>query len=144
VTSHWTRDGAPLPFVPFAQDWEPDAEDTGPPVYRSLYEQSLAADPAVAERAAIPVEQIRGEVVLVAGADDQLWPSVSFARLIEARRASHGLTTTVVTHPRAGHRVVLPGEDPVSGGQRMARGGTPQADAELGERAWPAVLAALS
>jgi uncharacterized protein len=33
--------------------------------------------------------------------------------------------------------VVLPGERPVTGGMRMARGGTPEADRELGELLWP-------
>jgi hypothetical protein len=55
----------------------------------------------------------------------------------------HGLATTVVIHPRAGHRVVLPGEQPVECGQTMARGGGDRADAELGAAVWPAVLAAL-
>jgi hypothetical protein len=141
VTSHWTRVGEPLPFVPFVEDWEPE---TDPPAYRSLYEKSLAADAAIAERAAIPVEAIRGQLVLVAGGDDQLWPSTTFAERIASRRRLHGLETTVVSVAEAGHRTILPGESPVAAGARLARGGTPEADADLGAKAWPAVLAALS
>jgi hypothetical protein len=48
-----------------------------------------------------------------------------------------------VTHPDAGHRVVLPGEQPATGGQRMARGGNDAADRELGELAWPDILRVL-
>jgi pimeloyl-ACP methyl ester carboxylesterase len=34
VTSHWTYEGVPLPFVPFAEDWEPTDE---PPAYVDHY-----------------------------------------------------------------------------------------------------------
>lgn len=136
-TSHWTLGGVPLPFVPFVGDWVPDSD---PPAYRSLYERSLAADPAVSAAATIPVEHIRGSVLLVAGGDDQVWPAVTFAEQVAERRAAHGLATEVVTHPGAGHRTVLPGEEPVVGGQRMARGGSTAADAELGEMCWPSLV----
>lgn len=139
-TSHWSRDGQPVPFVPFDQGWEPD---TDPPAFRGCYEASLRADPAAGERAAIPVERIRGDVVLVAGGDDRVWPATDFARHIVERRAEHGLATTAVTLPGAGHRVVLPGEQPVRRGLAMARGGHPGADRELGELAWPHVRSAL-
>ncbi|MDN5725865.1 MAG: hypothetical protein L0G99_08045 [Propionibacteriales bacterium] len=43
----------------------------------------------------------------------------------------------MITHPAAGHRVVLPGETVVDGGVRTGRGGTATADAELGLLAWP-------
>ncbi len=139
-TSHWSSAGAPLPFVPFSETWEPD---TDPPAFRGLYATSLAERPDLAAEAAIPVELVDGDVVLVAGGDDQVWPSVDFARSIAARRTDHGLTTTVVVHEDAGHRTVLPGESPVVAGQVMRRGGTPEADAELGRRAWPEVVRAL-
>jgi dienelactone hydrolase len=135
-SSHWTRGGQPLVHVPFVEGWEPDSD---PPAYRGLYERSLHADPARSAAAAIPVERIRGDVVLVAGGDDQVWPSLDFARRIERRRAGQGLNTTVVSHPDAGHRTTLPGESPPAAGQRMARGGTPEADATLGAAAWPTV-----
>lgn len=50
VTSHWTRDGAPLPFVPFVDDWRP-AED--PPAYVDLYRRSRARFPDQVEEATI-------------------------------------------------------------------------------------------
>lgn len=102
-------------------DWTPQGD---PPAYRELYARSLAACPAgQIEAAAISAERITGEVVLVGGEDDQVWPGADFARTIAARRAVHGLDSTVVTHPRAGHRVVLPGEEPAVGGPRLARAG---------------------
>jgi hypothetical protein len=50
----------------------------------------------------------------------------------------------VVTLPEAGHRVVLPGEQPKIAGQRMARGGSEPADRELGARAWDDVRRVLA
>jgi hypothetical protein len=135
-SSHWTRDGASLPFVPFDEEWTPGAD---PPAYRGLYEASLPG-PA---QAVIPVERIAGDVVLVSGGDDRVWPSTAFAAQIAERRRAHGLDTTVVDHPAAGHRTVLPGEEVVVAGQSMARGGTPEADAELGRMAWPEIVRAL-
>jgi len=140
ATSHWTRAGVALPHVPFLPDWEPD---TDPPAYRGLYAASLAAAPEAVRAATIPVERIRGDLVLVAGGDDQVWPSVDLARAIADRRERHGLETTLVTHRQAGHRAVLPGERPVAGGQVMRRGGTPEADAALGAAAWPHLLRVL-
>ena len=136
-TSHWTWEGEPLPFVPFVEDWAPGGD---PPAYRGLYEASLEHAP---DDAVIPVERITGTVVLVAGADDQVWPAADFARRIEERRRRHGLLAHVVVGPDAGHRVVLPGETPAERGRPMARGGTPEADRALGLAAWPHLVEAL-
>ena len=46
----------------------------------------------------------------------------------------------VVTDPDAGHRTLLPGEEPAEGGVRMRRGGTLEADRRLGAAAWPPLL----
>lgn len=132
--SSWTLGGEPVPFVPY----DDDAEVVGdPPVFRPVYEQSLRTFATAVESARIPVERFFGDVLLVAGGDDRVWPGAVFAREIERRRAAYGLPTTIVTHPQAGHRVVLPGERVAEGGMRMARGGTDTADRELGRLAWP-------
>jgi uncharacterized protein len=125
--SAWTWRGEPLPFVPFDQDWK--AEDD-PPSYTGLYRQSLLS---AAEETRIPVERI-GEVLLIAGGDDQVWPAVEFAEQIIRRRGER--PTRLLVGPEAGHRPVLPGEEPKSAGQRMARGGNEAADRELGALAW--------
>lgn len=135
--SSWTWRGVPVPFVPYDDDF---TVDTDPPEFRPVYEHSLRAYPDAVQAARIPVEQVFAEVVVVAGEDDRLWPAADSAREIEAGRAAYGLPTTVVTHPQAGHRVILPGEPVATGGMQMARGGTEAADRELGERAWPHVL----
>jgi dienelactone hydrolase len=141
-TSHWTWRGEPLPYVPFCEDWEPESD---PPAYREFYAQSLAvAGAEVVAAATIPAEQILGPVVLVAGGDDQVWPSADFAAAISLRRKAAGLPTSVVMEEAAGHRAVLPGESPVADGQRMQRGGTDAGDRALGAQAWPHVVDALA
>jgi dienelactone hydrolase len=132
--SSWTRGGEPLAWVPYDGTWA-GTETVG------LYEQSLRSCAAEIPAATIPVERIAAAVVVVAGGDDRVWPSVRSAEAIRARRGDR--PTTIVTHPDAGHRVVFPGESPVTAGAALVRGGTPQADAALGAMAWPHVLRAL-
>jgi hypothetical protein len=134
--SSWSRGGRPVPFVPYDDDAEPHGD---PPAFVGVYAQSLVTSADRVPDATIAVERFFGDVLLVAGGDDQVWPAVESARAVEARRQAHGLPTTVVTHPHAGHRVVLPGEQVADGGQRMARGGTDAADRELGRLAWPEI-----
>ncbi|GAB3741735.1 alpha/beta fold hydrolase [Microlunatus parietis] len=139
-TSHWTLAGEPLPYLPFVEDWRPD---TDPPAYRELYRISWEhADPELRATATIPVERIPN-VLLVAGGDDRVWPSVDHAHRIAERRRSAGLDTMIITAPDAGHRTILPDEPIATGGQAMARGGTPAADAALGQQAWPKLAALL-
>lgn len=139
-SSHLAVGGSPVAYVPFDSAW---TATTDPPEYVGLYEASLARDEARATAASIPVERIEGDLLLVAGGDDRVWPSVDFAHRIDARRAAHGKTTRVITHPDAGHRLLLPGEQVTTGGMRMIRGGSPAADAELGRCAWDALAALL-
>ena len=132
VTSHWTYQGTPLPYLPFADDWV--AEDD-PPAYVGLYRRSWTRYARNIPAATIPVERIR-QLILVAGGDDQVWPAVEQARRIEARRFDHDLPTTIITDPAAGHRTILPGEPVTAGGIHMQRGGEESADRRLGVRAW--------
>ena len=131
--SSWTRSGEPLPFVPYDDSWTPDAD---PPEYVEMYEHALERYADRVPAARIPVERIAGEVLLVAGGDDRLWPSIDFAEAVVRRREAAGLAATLVSHPEAGHRVLLPGEE-VPPPSRLVHGGTPEADAELGRRVWP-------
>ncbi|HLI00777.1 MAG TPA: acyl-CoA thioester hydrolase/BAAT C-terminal domain-containing protein [Acidimicrobiales bacterium] len=139
--SSWTWRGRPVPFVPYDDTWEP----TGPPpvAYAGLYRTSLAAvgSPPALAAAAIDLDASAADVVLVAGGDDQLWPSESFARTLAAsRRAGHPRPVRLVIEPAAGHRPVLPGEPAPSPSSERTYGGTPEADRALGRRAWPELL----
>lgn len=132
VTSHWTMDGVPLPYMPFDETWESEDEI---PAFVGLYESSRKRFPELLEASTIPVERI-AKVVLIAGGDDHVWPSLAMAESIGARRHEHGLDTVLVTDPAAGHRTVLPGESIVTGGVHMRRGGSEAADRRLGALAW--------
>ncbi|WP_406050967.1 acyl-CoA thioester hydrolase/BAAT C-terminal domain-containing protein [Kribbella sp. NBC_00889] len=138
-TSAWTWRGEPLPFVPYDPDWQADDD---PPSFVGWYRQSLKRYAAEAEAARIPVERTRGEVLLVAGGDDKVWPSVEFAEQIARSRGELG--TRTVFAARAGHRPLFPGEQAKTGGQRMARGGTVEADRQLGALAWPEIRRTLA
>jgi len=58
-------------------------------------------------RAAIPVERIRGPIVLVCGGRDLVWPSCSYADAIVKRLQQHGEAgrVTELRYPAAGHSV---------------------------------------
>ena len=106
-----------MPYVDQAGHDFPDA--------RSVHEASLAACPDPAAYA-IPVEEIAGEVLVSAGGDDRVWPAQRFCEEIVARRRAAGRETTYVFHRDAGHRLVLPGEEPRRTGPGFPRGGTPE------------------
>lgn len=137
--SAFTWAGEPLPFVVWdPRVWPPFG--TPNPVYRPMYELSLKTFADDAPAASIPVEQIRGEIILVAGQADALWPSDAAARRIVERLERHGVSATLVEHPDAGHSPVFPGETQLAAPAERAWGGTPAADRELGAAAWDLIL----
>ena len=135
--SKWTLRGQPVPFVPLDRAWEPP---TSSPAFVEFYEHSRAvAGRAVVDAATIPIERFRGELVLVVGGDDQVWPSSQAAKTIDARRARSGLATVTVEDPRAGHPIALPGEPLPDPSRRYQVGGDTGAPQRLGALAWPAI-----
>jgi len=140
MRSSWSWQDEPLPFVPYDDTYRwPE-----PPVAcRPLYEASLAAHPGMAAVAAIPVELIKATLICVAGADDEMWPSDLFARLIADRRRDAGLPWTVLHSDNAGHRPYFPGEPEPLPSPRFRYGGNAAADAELGARMLARLLEAL-
>ena len=147
--SSWTWRGTPLPFVPMDDAWALEREDLeGPVAIRGWYERSEHVFPEHYAAAAIPVEQTRAEIVLVAGGDDEQWPSLPFAEKLVERRKTPGAVGSdapihLVSSPDAGHGVRFPGESPARPPTVFAYGGTPEADARLGAEAWPVILKAL-
>ncbi|MEU4543125.1 acyl-CoA thioester hydrolase/BAAT C-terminal domain-containing protein [Nonomuraea dietziae] len=127
--SSWTWRGQPVPFAPYPAEWPAE----GPPTsFRAFYERGLAAAPP---EAAIPLERTRAEVLLVAGGDDLMWPSLTFADALAERRE-----VRIVSHPSAGHRPLFPGEAPPPPSPSYLYGGSPEADAALGATAWPSIV----
>ena len=135
--SSWSLNGIPLPFVPTDPDWAPEELD-GLVSYRGLFERCLKTFAREANAAAIPVEIASAEILLVAGGDDALWPSLSFATDIVRRRDKGGKVTRLVSSPDAGHRILLPGET-TPRSTVHAHGGNDEADSKLGRKAWEAI-----
>ena len=97
----------------------------------------------------IPVERIRGPVLLVAGAADQVWNSAYAVSAISERRDAHGGQTEDFTFPDAGHGLTVavpylpfPTEATFEG-LTLVSGGTRQADALARTASWPRLLALL-
>ena len=116
----WTRKGEPLAYVPFGALRNPD--------------------PVATMRASIPVEHIRGPVLLVSGQDDGVWSSSRMANAIVVRLKDAHFSQRVehLDYAHAGHRAGRPEivptwhralRHPVSG-QLMNPGGSPKGDAE--------------
>jgi len=97
----------------------------------------------------IPVERIRGPVLLVAGAADQVWNSAYAVSAVGERRDEHGGQTEGLTFPEAGHGLTVavpnlpfPTEATLQG-LTLVSGGTRQADALARNAAWARLLALL-
>jgi uncharacterized protein len=136
TASSWTLAGKPLAFVPYAE---------GPfRGVRDLYERSLAK---AAPEAVIPVEKIKGPVLLISGKADQLWPSTPMADAVMARLdAGHfPYEHRHLAYDNAGHASVgppFPADSPNL--SRLASlGGTVEGNQAARTDGWPKVLAFL-
>jgi dienelactone hydrolase len=97
----WSYRGEPVPFlVPKVGD--------GPTGY-DWYLHALL-DPDANPVATIPVENIHGPVLLVNGADDQLWPSQPMAAMIirRLRAHHHPYRDEHLTYTGTGHVIPVP------------------------------------
>lgn len=125
--SAWTWQGSPLPFVPRGASQDDSCR---------MHESARAQlDNDELARVSISVEQIEGDVLLVAGGADPVWPSYLAANSIEARRTRSGRATRVIFDSVAGHDVVLPAE--IAAGRTV--GPEDEAAAQLGRLARPAI-----
>ncbi|MFF7632865.1 acyl-CoA thioester hydrolase/BAAT C-terminal domain-containing protein [Kitasatospora sp. NPDC008050] len=142
--SSWTWQGQPLPFIPMDGDsWQPVEQGEGPVAIRGWCELSERTYARRLDAAAIPVEKASADLLLVAGGDDAMWPSLRYAELLAARRRAAGLPVHLVTRADAGHRPRFPGESPAAPSKTYLYGGTARGDALLGEAAWAPILGLL-
>ena len=137
VKSSWSLAGEPVAFVPYAP---------GPfsGRIRDVYDRSMPAEGQEGE-AAIPVERIDADVMLVSAGQDGLWPSTPMSERIGRRLKANGFRFRFehLAYPDAGHGVM---GAPVSAEQaaQLARlGGTPEANMAARADAWPKILAFL-
>jgi alpha-beta hydrolase superfamily lysophospholipase len=100
-------------------------------------------DVARAAEAAIPVERIDAPMLLIAGDSDAMWPSVSMAAALAARRG-HRPTDRMLVLPGTGHFVSPPATPTtVDRNADLVSGGTPEATGHGQRAAWDAALAFL-
>jgi hypothetical protein len=74
----------------------------------------LQRDTASVLRPEKPVEKARAGLLLVAGGEDAIWPSLPFAEHLAQRRRSSDAPVRLIARHDAGHRPRLPGESPAS------------------------------
>ncbi|WP_171051900.1 acyl-CoA thioester hydrolase/BAAT C-terminal domain-containing protein [Alteribacter natronophilus] len=150
-SSSWTKDGEPIPFVPYSlslgmrleqlvTQWKNEAVSMRP-----VYERSLekAKD---ASAAAIPVEKINGPILLISGKEDSLWPSGPMCESMMERLSGSSFPHEKrhVALEGAGHVITipyLPAHQP--SGRPFLTGGTEEANALGGEKAWTETVAFL-
>ena len=144
--SSWSANGVALPFVQFkATQDDKDKEQKGElSSYVALHFKSLAeADPALLEKAAIPVEKIKAPLLLISGTLDQTWPADDFCRTIVARleKARFPYEVRHISHRDAGHSTFLPYL--VTANTAPINGGLDRANAAAGFDSWKETLAFL-
>jgi len=115
AASAWTLAGTELPYVPssgaLAQTVKKDGKTywVSTPTFLADIE---AASPAALEAARTPVENTKGPILLIAGADDQLWPSCALAQVawdklaLSQHAANFG--DEIHCYPDAGHFITFP------------------------------------
>jgi bile acid acyltransferase/acyl-CoA thioester hydrolase-like protein/acyl-CoA thioester hydrolase/bile acid acetyltransferase-like protein len=149
----WTFQGEPLPYIAntlysdFILTYLWDKVTNTSVRQTPLFLEDLARS-TDRGKIAIPVEQIHGAVMLLAGADDQIWPSTMMAERIMARLLLHGhaYRDQSVTFPAVGHPIPY-AYLPTRGNWQdapFAVGGTPEGMAKAQANAWPQILKFLS
>lgn len=133
--SSWSEKGAALPSLNYG-DFDPAQGMV------SIYTSGLKALPGTPQ-AAIPVEKIKGKILLVCGEADALWPSCPMARQMVERRASHRKAApTLLAYADAGHMVFGPAipESSPSYAYLGMMGGSNAGNAAARADGWPKVL----
>jgi dienelactone hydrolase len=157
-TAAWMQAGQDLPFIP-ASGTVPGTtkDDQGRIAFQlttSFRDAVAKATPTQKEQASSAVEKTAGPILLIGGADDQLWPSCELMKVAEDRlkRAPRAFKDESVCLENSGHTGLLflaglPTRDwrfTTIGTQRYAYGGTPQGIAKGARKARETVAAFLS
>jgi len=145
--SAWSLNRKELPYVPlkFSKGFGAFLKELGGETqieHRPLFEHGLKNKRAV-ELATIPVEKIRGALLLISGKDDRVWPSTPMAEMIIARlrERPHALTVRHITYENAGHSFGLPGVTQSDNSKTILKmGGTVAGNAEAAVQSWQTTL----
>ncbi|MGH8278092.1 MAG: acyl-CoA thioester hydrolase/BAAT C-terminal domain-containing protein [Gammaproteobacteria bacterium] len=147
ASSSWSLAGKPLAWTGFDASTIAAMVTSGKPIrFVGIYRAALKNTVAV-EKSAIPVENIRGPVLLISAGDDQIWPSPLMAKQIMERLTAHHQVyrDESLCYADAGH-AILPPYRPTNAslvafpGGSFAFGGNPIAYAFADRDAWNKVL----
>jgi len=125
------------------------AATNGAPIALTPYFQAMLADRADVRAAEIPVEQVKGPILMVSGEADAMWPAADLAEIAQRRAAMRGFghTLTHLHYAGAGHLCGgIPGTPSATAvlhpltRQTYSLGGTPAANAHARAASWPHVL----
>jgi len=126
----------------------PAAAPGSPIALRAVFEAMLR-DRDMIRAAEIPVERVKGPILMVSGEADAMWPATEMAEIAEHRATERGFThqLTHLRYPGAGHLcggvpgtpVVTESRHPLTG-QVYSFGGSRSANAHARADSWPRVL----
>ena len=146
----WTRNGTPIaPGNPIQTAFDTIREQvyqhrcnvgSVPDSIRSRVSEQML------EQVLIPVGNINGPVLLLAGSDDQQWPSSPLSALTISRlkRRNHSHSYGLCTFCDAGHIFQYPYRDYTGSPTSDNNGGAPMANARAAATSWPLVLTYLN
>jgi len=142
AVSAWTYEGKPLPFL--SAKAPPDLMQefyAKGPLHSRLYDY-LFSDRDAVKQTIIPIERIRGSVLLISGAEDRVWGSPIMARQIveRAMQFGRGGFFESITYDGAGHNIHAPYR-PTHGQARL--GGSAEEHARAERDSWQKTLAFL-
>lgn len=142
AASAWTYQGRPLPFLSAQAPPELVQEFYAKGSLHSRLYGYLFSDREAVRQATIPIERIRGSVLLISGAEDRVWGSPLMAqRIIErARQFGRGDFFTSITYDGAGHNI----REPYRPTPPQARlGGAAEDHAQAERDSWNKILSFL-
>jgi dienelactone hydrolase len=148
ANSSWSYRGTPLPF---ANGAIPTAvEDAITQQRRANQRVAYVAEYAAELKnntdagAVIPVEDIAGPVLLVAGGSDELWPSLTMAQQVRKRLQDHHhpYADQLLSYSAAGHPIGVPFEFAKAELEHssLALGGTAETNERASEDSWPKIV----
>lgn len=150
-TAAWQVDD-PLSVVPHPGPEAAQPEETERGIrMRSMFAACLShADADALDAARIPVEDVAGDVTLLAGLNDGVWPADDMCEDIENAMASAPGTVATYRYADAGHSLLLPYHPTTERATTdrpeappVVNGGTSAGHADADRQSWQAALDAL-
>lgn len=154
----WTKNGKPLSYITFNHTSR-NVVSMGkkwllrrPISFLETWNNSLK-EGSFTKEAQIDVEQINAPLMLIAGEEDQCWPSADYTRHIQKKLHSKKRLNCYLSYQDVGHfpspQSVLPGipvstQKATGGGMILDLGGSKKAKAEAASLIWPQLLTFLN